>query len=118
MVNPWIDVIVFLIAGLTFPFVNFGISALLRRNFPYREKMAPYESGEEPFGDARVHFRIQYFFFALIFLVFDVEVVFLYPWALVLRDIGLFGYIVMLLFVLTLVEGLVYAYKKGVLRWI
>src|SRR5690606_3391761 len=118
VVNPWIDVVVFFIAGLTFPLVNLGLSRLFRRAYPYSLTLDPYESGEEPFGDARVSFRIQYYFYAMLFLVFDVEVVFMYPWAVVLRDLGVFGYVVMLLFALTLVEGLVYAYKKGVLRWI
>lgn len=117
LVNPWVDILVFIVAGLSFPLVNMGVSVLLRRNFPYDAKRDPYESGEEPFGDARVHFHLHYYFYAILFLAFDVEVVFLYPWALVLKEIGWFAYVVMFLFIMTLVEGLLYAYKKGVLKW-
>ncbi|HEY8448966.1 MAG TPA: NADH-quinone oxidoreductase subunit A [Bacillota bacterium] len=117
MISPWFDLVVFLIAGLTFPLVNIGISALLRRNYPYPEKLLPYESGEDPLGDARVRFRVSYYFFAMIFLVFDVETVFLYPWAVVFRELGMFALIEMVVFVAVLAVGLLYAYKKRVLRW-
>lgn len=118
MASPWLDIVVFLIAGLTFPLVNIGLTRLLRRDFPYREKGLPYESGAEPFGDARVRFRIHYYFFAMLFLVFDVETVFLYPWAVVLRQIGPVALVEMLVFIAMLAVGLVYAYRKRVLRWV
>jgi len=116
--TDWVYVVVFLVAWLTFPLVNLALTRLLRRDFPYREKLLPYESGEEVFGDARVHFKIHYYFFAMLFLVFDVETVFLYPWAVVLRQLGWPVLVEMLVFILMLAVGLLYAYKKRVLRWV
>lgn len=118
MVSPWVDLIVFAIAGFTFPLVNVLLGSLLRRNYPYAEKLLPYESGEDPVGDARVHFRISYYFFAMIFVVFDVETVFLYPWAVVMQELGMFALIEMVVFLGLLVAGLIYAHKKRVLRWV
>ncbi|HEX6989805.1 MAG TPA: NADH-quinone oxidoreductase subunit A [Bacillota bacterium] len=118
MLGPWVDLLVFLIAGLTFPVVNVALSSLLRRDYPYPEKVMPYESGEDPVGDARVHFRVSYYIFAMLFVAFDVETVFLYPWAVVLHELGLFALIEIVVFIGLLLVGLFYAYKKKVLRWV
>lgn len=118
MISPWFDFLIFLVAGLTFPIVNVAVSSLLRRNYPYPEKEMPYESGEDPLGDARVRFRVSYYIFAIIFLVFDVETLFLYPWAVVFRELGVFAVVHMIVFLVVLAMGLLYAYKKRVLRWI
>lgn len=80
-------------------------------------KSQPYESGITPLGDTRQRFSVKFYLVAILFIVFDLETIFLIPWAVVFRDLGLFGLIEMLLFVMILAVGLVYAWKKGALRW-
>ena len=104
--------------GALFVAVTLLVGRLLRPHNPYPEKLAPYECGEIPVGDGQIKFNIRYYIFALIFVIFDVETVFLYPWAVVFEEIGVFAFVVMMLFIATLVEGLVYAWKKGALRWV
>lgn len=117
--QPYLEILFFFIAGFTFPIVNVLLSRLLRRDRPYPEKGKPYESGMEPYGDARVPFHLAYYAFALLFVVFDVETVFMYPWAAVFRDLGrAFAFWEMFVFLAILVVGLVYAWKKKDLRWI
>lgn len=113
--------LVFLIAGASFPMVNVAVSRLLRRDWREPSKLTTYETGIRPYGDARVRYSIHYYIFALIFLVFDVEVVFLYPWAVRFRELvqaGPFAFIEMALFIVMLGVGLIYAWKKKVLRWV
>ncbi|MFN7132681.1 MAG: NADH-quinone oxidoreductase subunit A, partial [Myxococcales bacterium] len=80
-------------------------------------KSAPFECGSEPIGSARQRFAVKFYVVALLFIVFDVETVFLYPWAVNFRVLGWFGYVEMLVFAATLVVGLVYVWKKGALDW-
>jgi len=112
--ESYVDLAVFLIAGASFP--------ALVIIFPDPAKLTTYESGEIPFGDARVKYHAHYYIFALVFLVFDVETVFLYPWAVVFKtligELGAFVLAEMAVFIVMLVIGLVYAYKKRVLRWV
>lgn len=116
--DGFVELWVFLIAGIAFPVLGLLFSALLRPHYPDPDKLQTYESGEVPFGDARVKFHIHYYIFALIFVVFDVETVFLYPWAIEFTRLGLIGFLEMIVFILMLVVGLIYAWKKKVLRWI
>jgi NADH-quinone oxidoreductase subunit A len=108
--------------------IVFGFSAFLglffivashilgpRRETP--EKQMTYECGIDPVGDARIKFSVKFFIVAIIFLVFDVEVVFLYPWAVLFRKLGLFGFIEMAIFLLILILGLFYVWKRGALEW-
>ena len=78
----------------------------------------PYECGEQPIGQAWIQFNVGYYLFGLLFLVFDVEAALMYPWAVVFRSVGLAGLIEMAIFVLVLIIGLVYAWRKGVLEWV
>jgi len=94
------------------------VSSLLRPNHPTREKSMPYESGVDPVGEGWSQSQIRYYVFALLFVVFDVEAVFLFPWATQLERYGSFGLIEMGIFVAVLLLGLVYAWRKGVLRWV
>ncbi|MEK6704915.1 MAG: NADH-quinone oxidoreductase subunit A [Bdellovibrionota bacterium] len=107
-------------AALAVAFVIGGLlaSRLVAPHRPGGLKSMPYECGEEPIGSARVQFKIGYYVFALLFLVFDVEAAFLFPWAIVLREVGVVGLIEGGLFVLVLIIGLVYAWRKGVLEWV
>jgi len=93
------------------------LSYILGQHKRTREKLMPYESGMTPVGDARQRFSIKFYLVAMVFILFDVEVVFLYPWAVVYRELKLFGFFEMLTFVLLVVAGFAYLWKKGVLDW-
>ena len=84
---------------------------------PNQEKLKTYESGMEPIGTAHERFSVKYYMVAVLFILFDIEIVFMYPWAVNFRELGMFGYIEMLLFVLTLAIGYIYILKKGALKW-
>ena len=110
---------VLLFAGLAVLFVLGGLilSYLIAQHRPNRIKNTPYECGEIPLGSAWIQFNVGYYLFALLFLIFDVEAAFLYPWAVVLRVIGFPGLIEVGVFLMILILGLVYAWKKGALEW-
>ena len=116
--NAYIDVAIFLLTGILFVAVSLGLSALLRPRNPYPQKLDIYECGQTPFGEAQTRFNIRYYIFALVFVIFDVETVFLYPWGVVFQQLGWFALVEMLIFLLILVVGLVYAWKKRVLQWV
>ena len=99
------------------PVVALFLGKLLRPYQPEEAKYTTYESGLEPFHDSRVQFNVRYYMFALLFLIFDVETVFLYPWAVAYEKLGIVALIEMMIFVLMLLIGLVYAWKKKVLKW-
>ena len=109
----WFGAIALLLAGLLL-----GISALVRPNKPTPQKLIAYESGVDPVGDGWSQSQIRYYIFALLFVVFDVEAVFIFPWATQLERYGSFGLVEMGIFVFVLLLGLVYAWRKGVLRWV
>jgi NADH-quinone oxidoreductase subunit A len=115
--NNYMIVVIFLILGIVLPVVALTFGRLLRPHKPEEAKYTTYESGIEPFHDSRIQFNLGYYIFALMFLIFDVETVFLYPWAVAYDKLGIFALIEMLIFVIMLVIGLVYAWKKKVLRW-
>lgn len=107
----------FLIISSLVPILAFFISGLLAPVREGPEKLSSYESGIEPMGDAWLQFRIRYYIFALIFVVFDVETVFLYPWAMSFDILGISLFIEAFIFVLILIGGSVYAWRKGALEW-
>ena len=108
----------FAFAGFTFVFITIAASWLLsHRNRGDRHKGLPYESGIDTFGDTWARFGLSFYIYALMFVAFDIEVVFIYLWALVFRDVLLGGLLSMLLFVAVLMVGLGYAWRKGVLTW-
>nr|YP_009348358.1 Ndh3 [Euphorbia esula]YP_010223261.1 NADH dehydrogenase subunit C [Euphorbia peplus]QGR23005.1 Ndh3 [Euphorbia kansui]AMC30993.1 NADH dehydrogenase subunit 3 [Euphorbia esula]APY18481.1 Ndh3 [Euphorbia esula]UCL27254.1 NADH dehydrogenase subunit C [Euphorbia peplus] len=107
----------FLIISSVIPILAFLISGVLSPINTGPEKFSSYESGIEPIGDAWLQFRIRYYMFALVFVVFDVETVFLYPWAMSFDILGLSVFIEALIFVLILIVGSVYAWRKGALEW-
>ena len=109
----WFGLAAFLVAGLLL-----GISALIRPNNPNAEKLLTYESGVDPVGDGWSQSQIRYYVFALLFVIFDVEAVFIFPWATQLERYAGFGLVEMGIFVAILLLGLVYAWRKGVLRWV
>ena len=116
--NSYLVMSVFLLLGIFLPLASLWIvGPLLRPHNPTKEKNTTYESGLEPTGDAMVQFNVRYYLFALLFVVFDVETVFLYPWAVAYNKLGMFALVEMVIFVFMLVVGLVYAWKKKVLTW-
>ncbi|MFJ7745016.1 NADH-quinone oxidoreductase subunit A [Peribacillus sp. NPDC097295] len=115
--NNYLIVFVFLSLGILLPVVALFLGKLLRPHKPNEMKYTTYESGVEPFQDSRVQFNVRYYLFGLMFVIFDVETVFLYPWAVAYEELGLFALIEMLFFVLILLLGLIYAWKKKVLKW-
>lgn len=99
------------------PFVLMGLSQVLQRKSPNLMKYTPYESGMTPFGEAQIQFDIKFYMYALLFILFDIETVFLFPWAVAFGQLGLFALIEMGIFILILLIGLIYAWKKDALRW-
>jgi NADH-quinone oxidoreductase subunit A len=97
-----------------------GMIALSQLVSPYRPtpaKLEPYESGITPVGDTRERFSVKFYLVAILFIVFDIETVFLIPWAVLFRQLGIFGFIEMLIFMAVLLVGLIYIWKKGALQW-
>ncbi len=113
----YIPVIQFALIVLGFGLVTLLLGRVLRPSRPYKAKLAPYESGSPLFSDARVQFPMRYYIIAMLFVIFDIEAVFLYPWAVSFRDLGIVGLIEMVLFILILVVGYWYAWMKGALEW-
>ncbi len=117
MLTEFGKVLIFLIIGALFVAGGLFAAWLLRPRRPYPGKLAPYECGEEPVGDAWVRFNVRFYVVALIFLIFDVEIAFLFPWALVYRELGLFGFLEMAVFLVILLVGYAYVWVKGDLDW-
>jgi NADH:ubiquinone oxidoreductase subunit 3 (subunit A) len=117
MQNEWLYIGIFLVIGIIVPIVPLVFSRLVAPRKPNPIKQSTYECGIETVGDSWVQFKAQYYIFALVFLVFDVETVFLFPWALSLKQLPLFVVLEGVLFIAILVAGLVFAWRKGLLEW-
>jgi NADH-quinone oxidoreductase subunit A len=115
--NNYVLVTIFLILGLALPLGALTAGRFLRPHNPSKEKQTTYESGIDPIGSSWVQFNVKYYMYALLFVVFDVETIFLYPWAVAYDHLGLFALVEMLIFIGLLIIGLVYAWKKKVLEW-
>ena len=111
------SVVLAAVAGAGFAAGSVALSLVLGPKKPTPEKLAPYECGMPPVGDARERQSIKFYLIAMIFLLFDIEVAFLYPWALALRALGWAGYVQVVLFTLVLVTGYIFVWKKGALDW-
>jgi NADH-quinone oxidoreductase subunit A len=109
----WFGLAAILLAGLLL-----GVAAVVRPSRPSKEKLIAYESGVDPVGAGWSQSQIRYYVFALLFVIFDVEAVFIFPWAAAIERYGWFGLIAMLVFIVLLLDGLVYAWKRGLLRWV
>jgi NADH-quinone oxidoreductase subunit A len=117
MQTQWLYIGIFLIIGIIVPIVPLVFSRLVAPRKPNPIKQSTYECGIETVGDSWVQFKAQYYIFALIFLVFDVETVFLFPWALSIKQLPLFVVLEGVLFIAILVAGLVFTWRKGLLEW-
>lgn len=110
-------IVIFMVIVLAFGLGTLAVGIVLRLRRPYHEKLLPYESGNPPVGEPRYRFSVRFYIVAMLFVIFDVEAVFLYPWATVFDQIGLYALIEMLLFIAILVVGYVYAWRKEAFRW-
>ena len=121
MLTNYFPILLFIVVGLAVGvapiLLGGGLSRLLGHNRPDSEKLSPYECGFEAFEDARMKFDVRYYLVAILFILFDLEIAFLFPWAVVLEEIGLFGFVAMVVFLAILVVGFVYEWKKGALEW-
>jgi NADH-quinone oxidoreductase subunit A len=113
----WGSILIMIALGAGFALIAVFLSSLLGPRKPTPEKAAPYECGMPPVGDARERQSVKFYLVAMIFLLFDIEVAFLYPWAMALRDLGWNGYVQVVLFLALLLAGYVYVWRKGVLDW-
>src|SRR6476620_8167450 len=117
MLEQYFPVLLFIIVGLGLGALLLTVGTLVAPNRPDPEKLSPYECGFEAFEDARMKFDVRYYLVAILFILFDLEIAFLFPWAVVLQDIGFFGFAAMMLFLLILVVGFIYEWKRGALEW-
>jgi NADH-quinone oxidoreductase subunit A len=121
MLEQYFPILIFLLVGVSVgvgPLVmSKALTVLLGDNNPDPEKLSPYECGFEAFEDARMKFDVRYYLVAILFILFDLEIAFFFPWAIVLQEIGWFGFFAMMVFLGILVAGFIYEWKKGALDW-
>ncbi|MGL6070578.1 NADH-quinone oxidoreductase subunit A [Craterilacuibacter sp.] len=117
MLQTYFPILLFVIVGLLVGVGPIVLGKLVSPNRPDPEKLSPYECGFEAFEDTRMRFDVRYYLVAILFILFDLEIAFLFPWAVVLKDIGMFGFGAMLVFLAILTIGFIYEWKKGALEW-
>jgi NADH-quinone oxidoreductase subunit A len=117
MLREYLPILIFLGLATILGLALYTIGSLAGPSRPDAEKLSPYECGFEAFEDSRMRFDVRYYLVAIIFIVFDLEIAFFFPWAVSLRETGAFGLVSMLIFALILVVALVYDYRKGALEW-
>jgi NADH-quinone oxidoreductase subunit A len=121
MLAEYFPILLFILVGLGFGGLLVGLgwtaSTVLGVNRPDSEKLSPYECGFEAFEDARMKFDVRYYLVAILFILFDLEIAFLFPWAITLNETGMFGFVSMMIFLGILIVGFVYEWKKGALEW-
>jgi NADH-quinone oxidoreductase subunit A len=117
MLAEYFPILLFLLVGIGVGVAPMVLGKLLAPSKPDPEKLSPYECGFEAFEDARMKFDVRYYLVAILFILFDLEIAFLFPWATVINDIGLPGFLSMMLFLLILTVGFVYEWMKGALEW-
>jgi NADH-quinone oxidoreductase subunit A len=117
MLGQYFPILLFILFGLALGALMLGVGRFVSPWRPDPEKLSPYECGFEAFEDARMKFDVRYYLVAILFILFDLEIAFLFPWAVVLREIGYFGFVAMMVFLAILVVGFIYEWKKGALEW-
>ena len=115
--DGWLGVVIMIVLGVGFAGVMIGLSDLFSPRNPTPEKLAPYECGMPAVGDARERQSVKFYLVAMIFLLFDIEIAFLYPWAIAYRDLGMTGFFQLLTFFMLLVTGYIYVWRKGAFDW-
>jgi NADH-quinone oxidoreductase subunit A len=117
LLSDYFPILVFLAVAGGVAMAMVAASFLVARQQPDTAKLSPYECGFEPFDDARIRFDVRYYLVAILFIIFDLEVAFLFPWAVSLADLGVFGFWSMIVFLAVLTVGFIYEWKKGALEW-
>ncbi|MDQ6955964.1 MAG: NADH-quinone oxidoreductase subunit A [Mariprofundaceae bacterium] len=117
LANEYIPIFIFILVALGMGAAPLLITVFVAEQKPDKEKLSAYECGFEAFEDARMHFDVRFYLVAILFVIFDLETAFLFPWAVVLDQIGIFGFIEMMLFLIILLVGYIYAWNKGALQW-
>ena len=117
LASNYVPIFIFIIIALGMGIAPLVLTVLVAEQRPDAEKLSAYECGFEAFEDARMHFDVRFYLVAILFVIFDLETAFLFPWAVVLDEIGVFGFIEMMLFLLILLVGYIYAWNKGALQW-
>jgi len=117
MLESYLPILIFIIMGVVFGVAPIIVGKVLAVNRPDQEKLSPYECGFEAFEDSRMKFDVRFYLVAILFIIFDLEIAFLFPWAVVLEEIGMFGFYAMVVFLGILVVGFIYEWKKGALEW-
>ena len=117
MLDQYFPILLFILFGLGLGVLMITAGRIVSPNRPDAEKLSPYECGFEAFEDARMKFDVRYYLIAILFILFDLEIAFLFPWAVVLPDIGIFGFWSMMIFLAILIVGFIYEWKKGALEW-
>ena len=117
MLGEYFPILLFIAVGLAVGVAPMVLGRLLGPHRPDPEKLSPYECGFEAFEDARMKFDVRYYLVAILFILFDLEIAFLFPWATVINDIGAFGFLSMMLFLAVLTVGFIYEWRKGALEW-
>jgi NADH-quinone oxidoreductase subunit A len=115
--SEYLPVLIFMMVATAAGFGALLVGVLFRIRRPYDEKLLPYESGNPPVGEPRVRFSVSFYIVAMLFVIFDVEAVFLYPWAVVFDRIGLFAFVEMIIFIIILFVGYIYAWKRDAFTW-
>jgi NADH-quinone oxidoreductase subunit A len=117
MLGAYLPILLLVLVAIGFGLVSVVASSLIGPKKPSKVKLQPYESGCEPVGTARERFSIKFYLIAMMFILFDIEAVFLYPWAILYKKLGVFGLVEMGLFIVILFVGYIYVWKKGALEW-
>ena len=117
MLENYFPILLFILITLVFGGIMVATRAVLGPHRPDSEKLSPYECGFEAFEDARMKFDVRYYLVAILFILFDLEIAFLFPWAVTLNEIGAFGFWSMMIFLAILVVGFIYEWMKGALEW-
>ena len=117
LANEYAPIFIFILIALAMGAAPLALTLLLAEQRPDAEKLSAYECGFEAFEDARLQFDVRFYLVAILFVIFDLESAFLFPWAVVLNHIGFFGFVEMMLFLIILLVGYIYAWKKGALQW-
>ena len=115
--SRYFPILLFIGIAAAFGVVTLVLSYFVQPKYPEAEKLSAYECGSEPFSDARMPFPVRYYIFAMLFVIFDIEVIFLYLWAVVFGQVGLIGLVEMLIFIALFLVAYVYAWRKGALEW-
>ncbi len=116
--NPYLAILILFAVAAMITAMMYAFSVFFGpKNMKHPYKRLPFECGSKPIGDARVRFPVKFYIVAVVFVIFDIEVVFLYPWAVKFRQLGLFGFVEMAVFIAILTIGLIYVWKKGVFEW-